>query len=178
MHIILGALGTIVTILWLLHRLAQMGIDLGGLNPFLWRRRTKWKKHHDANPIYKITSPLEATGLLVTAVAKIDGDMSSEEKIEILKMFSEEFHLSTDEATGLLVSSSHILGKGDDVKDHLKKVLAPSLANFTEEQAVSSIELIERISKVSHDRSELKERLIENIKKELTTVTSEKSKWS
>ena len=43
MHIILGALGTIVTILWLLHRLAEMGVSLGGLNPWLWQRRRKWR---------------------------------------------------------------------------------------------------------------------------------------
>jgi len=43
MHIIIAFLGTIVTILVLLDRLAQAGISLGGLNPFLWRRRRKWK---------------------------------------------------------------------------------------------------------------------------------------
>jgi len=44
MHFILGLLGTIVTILILLNRLADAGIDLGGLNPFLWHRRRKWRK--------------------------------------------------------------------------------------------------------------------------------------
>lgn len=33
MHIVLAALGSIVTLLWVLHRLAEMGIDLGGLDP-------------------------------------------------------------------------------------------------------------------------------------------------
>ena len=37
MHIILGVLGAVITILILLNRLAEAGIDLGGLNPFLWR---------------------------------------------------------------------------------------------------------------------------------------------
>ena len=67
MPAILGLLGTIVTILWLLYRLAEMGIDLGGLNPFLWRRRRKWKKHYEANPIYKIDSPMEATSARKTS---------------------------------------------------------------------------------------------------------------
>jgi len=34
MHIILGVLGAIVTILVLLNRLADAGIDVGWLNPF------------------------------------------------------------------------------------------------------------------------------------------------
>lgn len=79
MHV-LGLLGTIVTILWLLHRLAEMGIDLAGLNPFLWRRRRRWRNNYQANPIFKIDSPLEATALLVTAIAKADGEMSSKEE--------------------------------------------------------------------------------------------------
>ncbi len=93
MHVVLGALGTLVTILWLLYRLAEMGIDLGGLNPFLWQRRRRWKQQHDANPGYKIDTPLEATALLMTAVAKADGDMSAEEKTELLTVFRRVSHV-------------------------------------------------------------------------------------
>ena len=39
MPVILGFLGSIATILVLLRQLAEAGIDLGGLNPFLWKRR-------------------------------------------------------------------------------------------------------------------------------------------
>ena len=121
MHVIIGALGSIVTILWFLHRFAEMGIHLGALNPFLSQRRRRWKKHYDANPIYKIDSPLEATALLLTAAAKADSDMSAEEKAEILKIFSDEFHLSKSDAAGLLISSSHLLRKGEEVRDYLQK---------------------------------------------------------
>ena len=51
MHIIISLLGTIITVLVLLNRLAQAGISLGGLNPFLWKRRQKWKKQYEGNPI-------------------------------------------------------------------------------------------------------------------------------
>lgn len=177
MHVILGALGTLVTILWLLHRLAEMGIDLAGLNPFLWQRRRRWKKHHDANPVYKIDSPLEATALLMTAVAKADGDMSSEEKTEILRKFRDEFHLSKKEAAGLLISSSHLLGKGDEVGENLKQVLSPSLPNFTEEQVKSALSLLTTISRVAGPSSELQERLISDTAKILGSKTTANSKW-
>lgn len=177
MHIILGALGTLVTILWLFYRLAQMGIDLGGLNPFLWQRRRRWKKHHDANPVYKLDSPLEATALLITAVAKADGDMSAEEKSEILKLFSKEFHLSNTDTVGLLVSSSHLLGKGEEVRDNLKNILSPSLSMFTQEQAGSAVELMERISHVSGPASDLQNKLIEKTKVILVSNDS-RNTWS
>ncbi|HHJ15891.1 MAG TPA: TerB family tellurite resistance protein [Gammaproteobacteria bacterium] len=178
MHIVLGALGSIVTILWLFYRLAEMGIDLGGLNPFLWQRRRRWKKLHDGNPVYKLDSPLEATALLMTAVAKADGDMSAEEKSEILKIFSEEFHLSDNDASGLLISSSHLLGKGEEVRDHLKKVLAPSLSRFTQEQADSAIELIARVSRIAGPASDLQNRLVTSAGNILGSKNSQSGKWS
>ncbi len=178
MHIILGALGTIVTILWLLYRLAEMGIDLGGLNPFLWQRRRKWKKHYDANPVYKIDSPMEATALLITAVAKADGDMSAEEKDEILNIFTSEFHLSRKDAAGLLISSSHLLGKGDEVRNSLKKVLDPSRDKFTSEQSTSAIELLKRISEVAGPASDIQHELIDNVTRLLNQPSAATGKWS
>lgn len=94
MHIVPGILGTIITILILLNRLAEAGIDLGGLSPFLWRRRRRWQKQYEGNPIYKIESPLDVTALLATASVKSDGDMSSEEKAELLGLFQSEFNMS------------------------------------------------------------------------------------
>jgi uncharacterized tellurite resistance protein B-like protein len=177
MPVILGLLGTIVTILWLLYRLAEMGIDLGGLNPFLWQRRRKWKKHYESNPIYKIDSPLEATALLITATAKADGDMSAEEKQMILGMFQNEFHLSQKDAVALLTASSHLLGKGDEVRDNLKAVLNPSLQNFSAEQAESAVQLLNRIASVDSAASELKQRIVSNAAALLTPVRTPKAKW-
>ena len=177
MHVILGILGTAVTILWLLHRLAEMGIDLGGLNPFLWRRRRKWTKYHDANPIYKIDSPLDATALLMTATAKADGEMSSEENHEILSMFNKEFNLTKRDSAALLISSSHLLGRGEEVRDNLKAVLKPSLDNFTAEQSQSAIELINKVSNVGGSASELQSQLINNVSTILGELNKPKGKW-
>ena len=80
MHIILGLLGTIVTILVLLHRLAEAGIDLGGLNPYFWHRRRQWRKKYQGNPVYRMDDPMDATAILMVAAAKADGDMTREDK--------------------------------------------------------------------------------------------------
>jgi len=178
MHIILGFLGTVVTILWLLHRLAEMGIDLGGLNPFLWHRRRKWRKHYDANPIFKIYSPLDVTALLITATAKTSGDMSSEEKGEILSIFENEFHLSKADAAELLISSNHLLGKGEEVRNNLSGVLSPSINNFSAEQAQSAIGLLHRVSNVSSTPNEMQQRLVDNATTILKKVSEPKGKWN
>ncbi len=113
MHILIGLLSSLVTILWLLDRL---GIDLGGLNPWAWRRRRNWRKQYTANPVFAIESPMQATALLVVATAKADGDLSSEEKQAIQAMFEATFQLSPKEASGLFVASSHLLGTGEEVR--------------------------------------------------------------
>ena len=177
MHVVIGLLGSIVTILWLLHRLAEMGIDLGGLNPFLWQRRRKWRKQYEANPVFLLDGPMEATALLITATAKADGDMSSEEKREILSIFENEFQLSKRDAAGLLISSSHLLGKGDEVREQPDKVLNPSLENFTKEQALSAIELIKRISELGGSATEMQSELIHNTTVILERPITPKKKW-
>lgn len=66
MHIVLGLLGSIVTILYLLDRL---GIDLGGLNPFYWQRRRAWEKKYQGDPIYSVEDPMHVAAILIVGSA-------------------------------------------------------------------------------------------------------------
>lgn len=178
MHIVLGILGTIVTILVLLNQLAQNGIDLGGLNPFLWRRRRRWQKQLEGNPVYRLESPLDVTALLVTAVAKCDGDMSSDEKRLILDLFRTEFRQSKKEAAELLIASAYLLGNGEELRANLEKVLKPSLENFTKEQAQAAMALLAKVSDVDPAEYELKHELVGRIGKILQPQTQAPPKWS
>ena len=80
MHIILGILGAIVTILILLNRLAEAGIDLGGLNPFSARRLRKWQQKFEGNPLFALDDPVEVAAVLVVATANIAGVVTAEER--------------------------------------------------------------------------------------------------
>jgi hypothetical protein len=149
MHIILGVLGSLVTILILLNRLAEAGIDLGGLNPFLWHRRRKWRNLYEGNPVFKIQSPMDATAILMVAVAKSDGDMTREDKGLLLRLFEDEFKLSKKDAAGLLISSAHLLGDGTEVRNNVKKFLTPSEESFTDLQARSATALLTQVASTS-----------------------------
>ncbi|MCP5144724.1 MAG: TerB family tellurite resistance protein [Gammaproteobacteria bacterium] len=177
MHIILAVLGSLVTVLWYLHRLAEMGIDLGGLNPWLWRRRRRWRKHYDANPIYKIDHPMEMTALLLVAVAKADGDMSSQEKQTLLNVFRDEFHQSERDAAGLLISSTHLLGKGDEVRSDLATVMAASLDRCSPAQAQSALELMQRVAESSGAPSAMQSDLLDAARQALMPTLAPKGKW-
>lgn len=177
MHIVLGLLGTIVTILILMNRLADAGIDLGGLNPFLWHRRRQWKRKMQGQPVFHVEKPMEAGALLMTATAKADGDMSSDEKALLLSLFQDEFHLSKRDAADLLSASVFLLGKGEEVRNELNKVMQPSLANFTQEQAESILLLLGKISRVDPKGNELKEELVERVRKIFDAQFKPKGKW-
>lgn len=177
MHILIGALGSIVTILWILHRLADMGIDLGGLNPWLWKRRRNWRKKYEGNPIFTIESPLEVTALLLAATAKLDGDMSVEEKSEILTIFDQVFGLSTKDAAALMVSTTHLLGNGDEMRNKLADVLKPSEANFSPSQAASAIDLMKRVAAISDVSQNLKSEFVAEAAERLTRPHQPKGEW-
>ena len=177
MHIILGLLGTIVTILILLNRLADAGISLGGLNPFLWHRRRKWRKSYEGDPIYKIDNPMEATALLMIGVAKSDGDMSSEEKKKILELFQSEFHLNKKSAAELMAASVYLAKDGSDLKSNLKKILQPSLDKFSKDQAQSAVSLVNQIATMEHETNELKQELVNNIAACLAPAQQDKQNW-
>ena len=177
MHILLGALTTIVTILILLNRLAEAGIDLGGLNPYLWNRRRKWRKAYTGNPVFKIQEPMDATAILMVAAIKSDGDMTKEDKGLLLKLFEDKFYLSKKDAAGLMISSTHLLGDGTEVRENVGRFLSSSKASFTEHQAESAISLISQAvgdPEKSHPNTQ---KLLQDIRKELLSSSLAKQTW-
>lgn len=177
MHIVLGILGSIITILILLNRLAEAGVDLGGLNPFLWNKRRKWKKKYDGNPIFKIDNPMDATAILMVAIAKADGDMTKEDKTQLLDLFQSEFHLSSKDAAGLLISSVHLLGDGSEVEGKIPKFLAPSKASFSKRQTESALFLISKVTgDLDKAHANVKD-MVQSIQTELTPQPLEQEAW-
>lgn len=173
----MSLLGAIVTVLILLHKLADAGISLGGLNPFLWSRRRHWEKKFTGNPIFQVESPMDATALLLTAATKIDGDMSSEQKSQILSAFEDEFKLNKKESAGLLISSNYLLGRGDEITEKLDAILKPSLPNFTHAQAESAVKLLHQLSDRDMEPNADRQEFIQKASKIILEPFQPKSKW-
>jgi len=173
---ILAVLGVIVTILILLNRLANEGIDLGGFNPFLWKRRRNWRNKLEGNPIYQIESPMDAIALYMVAIVKADGDMTKEDKTHLLSLFVERFNLSNKEASNLLVSSSHLLGNGEEAQDNVAKVIEKSLALFSDEQITSSKALLREVAGDLEQRPKEVQQLIRDLDKVFSS-TDKTQNW-
>jgi len=178
MHIILTFLGVVTTILVLVNRLAEAGITLRGLNPFLWRRRRKWRAQLEGNPVYQIESPLDLTALLATATAKTDGDMSSDEKQALLDLFQSEFNMTKKNSAGLLSSSAFLLGKGEAVNNNLEKVIKPSLDKFSPEQFESALQLLDKVSEIDSKGSDLKKEFVGKVRMIFNQQNEPERKWA
>jgi hypothetical protein len=149
MHIVLAFLGSLITVLYLLNRLAEAGIDLGGLNPFLWRRRRAWRQMLEGDPVFTIEDPKEIATLLVVWVAKIDGEISSEEKSAIMAELQQGMSLTPRVAADLFGSSAFLLRDVSTLNAHLDRILNSSSSRFSEGQVESLLGMIERVAEIA-----------------------------
>lgn len=156
MHIVLMLLTAVVTVVILLKRLADAGIDLGGLNPFARGAGGIAGQSPDG-----LAEPMSLAALLVVATARCDGGIGVDEKREVLRAFEEEFRLSRQDAAGLLAASVHWLTRLDDVCEQLEDLMRPSQDKFSEEQATSTLALMKRVAKVDGAPSSRQNELIE-----------------
>ncbi|NKB35222.1 MAG: TerB family tellurite resistance protein [Pseudomonadales bacterium] len=173
MHILIALLTAIATLLFALDRL---GIDIGWVNPWAWGRRRRWLKQLHTNPAFNLDSPMEAVALLLVATARIEGDLSSDEKNELRAIFEETFKQSEKDISALLISSTYLLGSGEEVVRRPDEVLSRSLNKFSDEQKASAIEVLKRISNVGGPASESQKQFVSEIDSILHNQT-EKESW-
>lgn len=174
MHVILGILSTLVTVLYLLDR---MGVDLGGLNPWSWRRRRNWRNRFEGDPIYAIEDAKSVAGLLVVGAAKLDGDITVEQKQTILTEFETTFSMSSKEASELLTSSSHLLGTPQLVDTQLKELIARNGQTFSSEQARSVIEMITNVVAAGGDPTESQRAFLVDVQSGFSVRADDAGTW-
>ena len=174
MSFLLSLLGTIATILVLLNR---MGVNLGGLNPSNWRRRRNWQKKYHGHPAFEIDHPMDATALLLCVIAKIDGDMTSNEKHALQGIFQNTFKLTETDAAKLLLSSIYLLGSDDEVLNNPEVVLENVLGKFSEEQKHSALVLFEEVANIDGEATAPQRDCIEKLKQTLLPDIPSSERW-
>ena len=177
MHILLALITAIATILIVLKRLADNGIDLAGLNPFLWRRRRNWRLQLEGNPVFSIDNPRDMAALLVAGVAKIDGEISAEEKHAIRNEFETTFSMSADQATELLASSAYLLRDGEVLRSQLASVLKRANEYLTGEQVDSLFEMMNRVALVDGAPTTQQVEYIAAVKRHVTPPQPADTTW-
>lgn len=177
MHIIMGILGSIITILILTNQLSRLGIDVGKLNPFAWHRRNKWQKLYHADPAFSLDRPMEAVAGLLYVMAKCSGEITREQKECIIEIFETEFRLGERQAIELLTSSSFLLKDEDTILENLKSFLKPSLAKFDHEKKASTLELLQRVADCEGKRTSKQEEFMGKVSPFFQQTAEPERKW-
>lgn len=175
MQVVIGLLGSIVTLLYLLDRL---GIDLGGLNPFYWRRRRAWARKYHGDPIYSVEDPKDVAAILIVGSAKLDGDLSAEQKKTALQQFKTKFSLDTSGASELLGSAAHLLGSHQIIDTQLKGVAEKNDRRFSRDQAESMIKMMVEVASADGELSAKQIEFIESIRSRYAPAEEQAGTWS
>ncbi len=139
MHVLIGLITAIATLLFALERL---GIDIGWINPFSWARRRRWARQYEGDPIYSIEDPMHVAAILVVGTAKLGDDVSTGQKQRIVEMFANTFSLDEKAANELYISAAHLLGAPQVIETQLTGVVDKHRNLFSAAQAESLLEMI------------------------------------
>jgi uncharacterized tellurite resistance protein B-like protein len=178
MHIVIAAITAVAGLLWALNSLQRSGFDVNSLNPLLGYRRWQWRKTYGGRPIYKLDRPIDAAAVLLLGVAKADGDITSDQKKELLGMFQSEFGISRDEASDLLLASVHLIRDEIYLVDHLDKILERSAPKFEAEAATALLRMMRRMAALDGDMNSEQEKLINATDRYFAARTKPPTKWS
>jgi uncharacterized tellurite resistance protein B-like protein len=178
MHIVIAALTAIAGLLWALNSLQRSGFHFSSLNPFLAYRRWQWSRTYGARPIYKLERPIDVAAVLLLGVAKADGAITSDQKRELLAMFQSEFSISRDEASDLLLASSHLIRDEIYLVDHLDKILARSADRFEPDAVASLVAMMRRVAALDGSINGEQQKLIEATERYFTGRKQPQGRWA
>ena len=177
MHIVLGVVSAVAGLIWALVALQRSGFNPDSLNPFLWYRRSQWRKKYGTRPIYNLENPIDVAAVLILGTAKCEGEFSSGQKQAIQSLFENEFGLDHDEACDLLLASTHLIRDEIYLVDNLDKILMKSGAYFTIEQARSLIAMMLRVGTLESAINEEQRKLIAATENHFARLDVAPGKW-
>jgi len=168
-------LGSIVTILYLLDRL---GIDIGGLNPFYWYRRRAFAKKYGSDPIYSVEDPIHIAALLVIGAAKLDGDLTAQEKSSAREQFENVFSLDARGASDLFGSAAHLLAAPQLLEEQLQKLADRSASRLSPGQTESLVDMMTTVIAADGEPTAMQSAFVEDVRSRLTKPATKEGSWS
>ena len=172
---ILGLLAAIVSILFLLDRL---GINLGGLNPFDWRRRRAFAKKYEADPIYSVEDPIHVAALLIIGAAKLNGDLTAEQKKVAQERFESNFSLDSHAASQLFGSAAHLLAAPQLIDTQLKALADKNKDQFSHDQAESIIQMMVEVASAECELTPKQSEYVDGMRSLFPRTEKSEGTWS
>lgn len=177
MHIVIGLITAIAGFIWALHSLQNAGVDLNAFNPFTWARRRKWEKQLGTKPIHALQDSMEAAALLVVSIAKSEGEITRETKMEILELFESEFGINRSKAISLFSASTFMLKDTINIDAEVVHILSPSKSEFDESHALKLVEMMTKVATKENEATTNQRNIINAVVKEFKLKEDKDSKW-
>ena len=177
MHIVIGLITAIAGFIWALYSLQKAGFDLNALNPFAWARRRKWQKQLGVKPIHALHDSMEAAALLVISIAKAEGEITRETKMEILELFENEFGISRSKAISLFSASTFMLKDTINIDAEVAQILSPSKSDFDESHALKLVEMMTLVATKENEATTNQQSIISAVVKEFKLNEEKAAKW-
>lgn len=177
MHVLIAAITAVAGLLWALNSLQRSGFQPSSLNPFLAYRRWKWSRTHGTKPIYRLDRPMDVAAVLLLGIAKADGTITSDQKRILLEMYQSEFEISRDEASDLLLASSHLVRDEIYLVDHLDKILAPSAERFEANAVASLLRMMRTVAALDGSVNAEQHKLIDATEAYFAAKAPKTQKW-
>lgn len=177
MHVVIGFLTAVGALIWAFVALQRAGVKPSSLDPFAWYRSYQWRKKYRGKPIYNLRTPLDVAAVLLLGTLKCEGEISAEQKKELMAIFEHDFHQSPDEAADLLLASAHMIRNETYLVDNLAKILELSAREFSERQVQSLLSLMRRVSSLEGVPNQEQEKLIAETENYFKTKATRKHAW-
>lgn len=174
---VIAILTALTAFVWALYRLHSSGFDLRALNPFYWLRRLKGQHQLSTNPTHSIENPMEAAALLLVATAKLDGEITREQRTFIIQLFITEFAITEGAANQLYASSSHLLNNVSNIVSEVRLILEPSKHAFKPNHITALLDMLEKVASAENSPTVAQSELIVEVRKHLAMNKDEKFNW-
>lgn len=177
MHIVLALLTAVGGIAWALYRLQNSGVNLNAFNPFHWQRRRKWQQQLGTRPVHNLQSPLEAAAVLVISMALLEGELTREQKRQVIQLFSEEFSISEEQALELYTALSHMLRNESNIIAEVPNILSPTLDQFSQSRRDSLLKMLRVVASSEGKPTEFQQEFLSAIENVFSHNEEESANW-
>ena len=177
MHIIIGIITAIAGLIWALRSLQNAGVDLNSFSPFTWARRRRWEKQLGVKPIHALTDSMEVAALLVVAMAKTEGEITRESKMEILAIFEEEFAIQRKKSIEMFSSSANMLQNIMSMDEEVKHVLAPSITDFQESHVQKLLKMLNKAAALEGEATAAQLAIIQAVEMQFNSAFEKTDNW-
>ncbi len=105
-------------------------------------RRRQWEKKN-ITPLFTIQKPRDLVATLGFALLKCGGDLTSEQKNALLRLYQEELKFSANDAAEMYSYASYLISTDPNYADKVREIAAPVIGEFTDEQRRSLLSLLQ-----------------------------------